>query len=262
MPNRVQTTRHEPPRKIGPPFGDINYVNGRAARTRDRCRRCEVSANCVLASGDFQAFERFLPKMDQILLERDQVLYLEGDPARHVHAISEGALKLYKTLRDGRNQVVGFAFPGDFVDFPFGELHDVNAEAVIATRVCRLPRSELHQLCERSPRLEEKFREIAVHEITFAHGQMLLLGRKTASERIASFLLMMSGVSRRLGNGADGIFIPMARVDIADYLGLTVETVSRTLSRMKSDRLIDIPDIHHVTLCDIEAINDLAEGED
>ena len=134
-------------------------------------------------------------------------------------------LKLFKQLADGRRQIVGFMVPGDFLGLAFGGLHLCSAEAVTEVTLCRFPRAAFLALCDECPALEKEILQRTSTELAAAQEQMLLLGRKTALERVASFVLSMGRRQRR--RTAEAVALPMNRIDIADHLGLTVETVSR-----------------------------------
>jgi CRP/FNR family transcriptional regulator len=173
-------------------------------------------------------------------------LFQEGDPADDVFTITSGMLKLIKPMRDGRRQITGFMLPGDFLGLAFGRTYVYSAEAVVPTAVCRFRRSQFLGLLEECPALEKEILGRTSTELAAAQEQMLLLGRKTARERVASFIVALA---RRRKLGADGpLELPMSRADIADYLGLTIETVSRTFTMFRKERLIGLPDKHLVEI--------------
>jgi CRP/FNR family transcriptional regulator len=194
-----------------------------------------------------------------VRLRADELLFQEGDPAVHVFNVVRGAIKLYKLLPDGRRQITGFLFTGDFLGLASRQGYAYGAEALVPCELCRFPRERLETLFDQFPGMQRRLREFANDELAAAQDQMLLLGRKTATEKVASFLLTL----RQRENGENGdLSIPllMNRSDIADYLGLTVETVSRTFTRLKADGIIDLPDSRDVTVCKPEALTELSEG--
>ncbi len=181
-------------------------------------------------------------------LDPGKVLFFETDPANHVFEVLKGALRLYKLMPDGRRAITGFIFPGEILGVAFKDRYLYSAEAVTQVRLQRYPRAQLHDNLARSPGLSREVLAMACDELSAAQDQVLLLARKSAYERIASFLLT---VARRLS--ADGepvreIDLPMTRLDIADYLGLTIETVSRAFSKLKADGLIALPSPHKVVV--------------
>ena len=167
-----------------------------------------------------------------------RMLFEEGDPAEHVFTITAGMIKLYKLLSDGRRQIVGFLVPGDFLGLAFGRTYVYGAEAVVPTSTCRFGRHQFLALLDECPTLEKEILTRTATELAAAQEQMLLLGRKTARERVASFILALA-LRRRIEAGRP-FELAMSRADIADYLGLTVETVSRTLSLLGRDGLIEL----------------------
>lgn len=196
----------------------------------------------------------------QVRLVSGQMLFQEGDDADTVFNVVQGIIKLYKLLPDGRRQITGFLFAGDFLGIAASGAYSHSAEAVADVTLCRFPRKKLYQLFERFPKLESRLLGIATDELTAAQDQMLLLGRKTASEKLSSFLLALARRSGVTGDAGDPVHVPMTRTDVADYLGLTVETVSRTLGRLKQAGLIEVPNAHEVVLTRRDEIEEIAEG--
>lgn len=187
-------------------------------------------------------------------LDPNEVLFWEGDPADNVFEIVCGVLRLYRLLSDGRRAIVGFMFPGDVLGVPCREGYSYTAEAVTALRVRRLSRAQVLRLIDESVTVRRDLLAMAYDEMCAAQDHMLLLGRKTAEEKVASFLLH---VARRAGGGdalATEINLPMTRLDMADFLGLTIETVSRLMSKLKHDGLIALPSPSKVLLRDIEGL--------
>jgi len=187
-------------------------------------------------------------------------IFDEGEVADHRFNVISGSVKIYKLMSDGRRQIVGFLFPGDFLGLSQSEVYAYSAESITDTELCRFPRSGLEDLVNRIPALERRFLGVAVNELAVAQDQMLLLGRKTAMEKVTSFLLMLSKRAKSRGQPENPIFMPMTRSDLGDYLGLTMETVSRAMSQLKADGVISqLPD-SKLNLQDLDALRGLAEG--
>lgn len=193
-------------------------------------------------------------------LATGQALLEEGDPAEHFFNVTAGALKLYKGLSDGRRQITGFAYAGHFLGLAVSSTYAFSAEAIGPVRVCRFSRRELRVLLDEFPQLEKRLFEAASNELVAAQEQMLLLGRKTAVERVASFLLGAAGEDPCCTRAGVQLHLPMSRHDIADYLGLTIETVSRTFTRLKADHLIELPSPSEVVLLERSRLERIAEG--
>jgi CRP-like cAMP-binding protein len=181
-------------------------------------------------------------------------LYAQGDDARHWYQVRSGVLRTCKLLSDGRRQIDDFLFPGDFFGFEIGAEHCFAAEAVTAATVIRYARGRLDSATSDNPRMSARLLQITLRQLGKAHERLMLLGRKTAEERVASFLLEMLKRSPA-GSAVD---LAMSRIDIADYLGLTIETVSRTFSALKRDGVIALHSAHHVAILDHDALEDLS----
>ncbi|MBD3837252.1 helix-turn-helix domain-containing protein [Brevundimonas sp.] len=205
-----------------------------------------------------------LAKLDSIAertaLKAGEGLIRQGDPAGHVFNITSGSVRVYKLLPDGRRQITGFLFAGDFVGLATGEDYAFSAEAIEDATLCRFRKSDYRALIREAPALESALLERATHELAAAQNQMLLLGRKTALERVASFLLNLPEDPVR--PATDGLVrLPMTRAEIADYLGLTIETVSRVFSRLKTTGVIRLVSLHELRIENPDRLAALAEGE-
>jgi CRP/FNR family transcriptional regulator, anaerobic regulatory protein len=224
------------------------------------CNTCEVRdfAACAPLNPDEQ--RRLASIMTTVEIAPHQPIFDEADPAEHVYNVTGGAVKIYKLLPDGRRQITGFLLPGDFLGLTHKEAYAYSAEALGPTRLCRFPRRKLEGLLDEIPKLEQRLLGMASHELAAAQDQMMLLGRKSAKERVVSFLLMMSNGATRRGKPADPVTLPMNRSDIADYLGLTIETVSRTFTQLRTQKLIELLDEKQVRLLKHEALREIATG--
>lgn len=190
-----------------------------------------------------------------------KVLFFEGDNADNVYNVISGVIRLSKLLPDGRRQITGFMFPGDFLGITLEDEHAFTAEAVTQAEMCRFSRGRFEDFLTVQPRLERRLYALAAHELAAARKQLVLLGRKTASERLASFILMLADRSTGLAGDEDDIVtLPMSRTDIADYLGLRIETVSRELTALKTSQLIRLLGTHELRILDRAALQALSEG--
>lgn len=224
------------------------------------CTHCDLGAMAFCAGLSTQQFRCFMTVLGQASVEPGTTIFREGDPAQHLYTITAGAVKLYKLLSDGRRQIITFLFPGDFFGMTINDNYAYTAESMTPAVFCRFPRRKLESLFTELPLLERKLLGAITQELTAAQEQMLLLGRKTARERVASFLV---DLRRRLSSKGDKsplFTLPMSRSDIADFLGLTIETVSRTLTGLKRDGLIALPDANHVLIQRFDELLRIAEG--
>jgi len=171
-------------------------------------------------------------------LAKDEELFAEGDHADCFYKVISGALRSFKLLSDGRRQIDAFHLPGDFLGLEAGGTHRFSAEAVCTAGVVAYRRCRLPALTQQDPAFREELMAAVLVSLERAQDHMLLLGRKTAEEKLATFLL---GMAERLSDDEQHFDLPMPRADIADHLGLTIETVSRKLSQFARDGLIRLP---------------------
>ncbi|WP_447909312.1 Crp/Fnr family transcriptional regulator [Brevundimonas bullata] len=197
---------------------------------------------------------------ETVTAQPGQALFHEGDPNPFVFNVVDGAVKLYRLLPDGRRQITGFLFQGDFLGLGGRGASRFTAEALTPLSACRFRRSEFDQLLNALPALEHRLVAMAGDELMAAQEQIVLLGRKTARERIASFLTRLSARQVQLGGPEGRVHLPMTRLDIADYLGLTIETVSRVFTQFKTSGLIQLLPNNEVALPHPAALKALGEG--
>lgn len=189
-----------------------------------------------------------------------QTLVQEGDAADWLFNIVSGTVKLYRALTDGRVQIVGFLGEGDFMGVPATMHHASSAEAVTSVEACAFPRRAFDRLMADSPTLERRLFDLVRNEIVAAQDHLLLLGRKTARERVASFLVGMAAKPRCAHSETPCIVLAMTRSEIADYLGLTMETVSRSLTALKEEGLIVAQSHDRLRLVDPDKLRLIATG--
>ncbi len=184
---------------------------------------------------------------------RNEEVFGEGEPSDYVYLVVTGSIRTYKLLADGRRQIAAFCLPGDIFGLDAGETHAFTAEAVERSRLVVTKRSTVLALARRDGAFAGELWQIAAAELERAQAQLLLLGRKNAQERVATFLLEMAERTA----SSDMIRLPMSRQDIADYLGLTIETVSRTISHLEHDATIALPKSRQIELRDKRALAQL-----
>lgn len=238
----------------------LALLSQRLSRTASPCDRCAVREHsfCDVLKG--QEFARLAAVVTGRSFAARQTIVQEGERAEWLFNIISGTVKLYRTLADGRVQIVGFLREGDFVGVPAGPDYSVGAEAVTPVHVCVFPKRAFDRLTNECQTLERKLFELARSEVAAAREHMLLLGRKTASERVASFLIEMAVPSAGREPQEPRVHLPMARNEIADYLGLTMETVSRTLTKFRTQRLISLQTPDQILLSRVDRLRDIAAG--
>ena len=233
----------------------------RAVPSSSPCRACKVSDLGEWLALDEEELAAVTEIRSTVELDRHQSLFIEGDPAQNLFTVMDGVMGIYKLLPDGRRQITGFLYPGDFLGLPDGEAYAYSAEAVCDVALCRYPRDKLIALFKRFPNMEHRLLAFERHELAAAQDQVMLLGRKTARERVASFLVTMSERAAQRGQPDNPISLPMTRADIADYLGLTTETVSRTVTIFKREGVITTLQNGEIDIAERERLREIAERD-
>ena len=180
-------------------------------------------------------------------------IYGEEEPAEYFYQVVSGAVRTYKLLGDGRRQIGAFHLPGDVFGLEAGENHHFSAEAVADSSIRIAKHSAVMAMAARDHDLSTELWTRTANNLERAQDHMLLLGRKNAEERVASFLLQMADRE----SVESTVELPMSRQDIADYLGLTIETVSRTFTRLEDEATIELPSSRRVQLCNRAALRRL-----
>jgi CRP/FNR family transcriptional regulator len=203
------------------------------------CGTCDIRSLSVCGVLSPSELERLRTAMVTTHFSAGESIIHEGEPASALFNIVSGYVKLYKLLSDGRRQITGFLVPADFLGIALNKNYAYTAEAIEDVQLCRFDRLKFGALLPELPNLEHRLLEAACTELAAAQDQMVLLGRRTALERLASFLLQWhrrTAIHSKSGT----VSLPMSRSDIADYLGLTIETVSRSLTLLKKAKVVQL----------------------
>ena len=221
------------------------------------CRSCEArhKGMCgVLNSTELRALSRHTRMVRHASGEE---LVAASVPIESYATVMHGVVKLTKVLEDGRQQIVGLQFAPDFLGRLFAQESVVTAEAASDVDLCRIPKGALERLIAENPRLEHRLMQQTLRELDEAREWMVTLGRKTAAEKVASFVYL---IATHLDPSEDSeekrrsFELPLSRGDIADFLGLTIETVSRQLSRLRAEKIIAISAVTRIEVPDIERL--------
>jgi len=223
------------------------------------CETCKVREIAACSVLDKDELARLEAVSKTRTFEPGQAIFDEGEDPRFIYNLTEGTIRLVKLLPNGRRQIVGFNFPGDMMGLATHGFYTCSAEAITPIKVCQFPRQQLLDLLETFPSMKTRLLNIAADELSEAQEQMLLLGRKSPIEKVASFLYRLCQESGRTGDSENEIDLVMGRSDIADYLGLTIETVSRTFTKLRNDEVITLEGNHHVIVNDMDHLEDIAE---
>ena len=190
-------------------------------------------------------------------IESKEHVFCEGDPRLHVFRVEEGVIAIYKTLCDGRRRIIDFAYPGDLLGLGVLDEHILSAQATSPAKVRCFSAASLEAMAENDADLALKLYKSVCQELTATRSLLVTVGQRSAVERVAAFLL---GLRRRSGDETgETVTLAMRRSDIADLLGLTIETVSRTLTKLRTMGVIDVElGGTTVTLRDVPRLTDLA----
>lgn len=187
-------------------------------------------------------------------------IFCEGDVAAHVFRVESGNVCIYRMVPDGRRQVIDFAYPGDIIGLGALRVHAASAQATSKIRVRCIPTATLHEIAQSDPAFGLKLYEAMAQELIAARELLFTISQRTAAERLAAFLLALSRRNQRHGDDPSEIVLPMTRADIADFLGLTIETVSRNFTKFRAEGLIDIEQCILVTILDAKRLGDHVDG--
>ena len=224
------------------------------------CGNCRLNSICLplaLESDDIEQLDNIIQRSKP--LQKNQHLYREGDEFQSVYAVRSGTLKAYKTTDDGREQVTGFYFPGEILgmDGISNNTHASSAKSLETAAICEIPFSSLEKLSAIMPSLQRHFFQLMSREITEDQQLITLLSKNSADERVASLMLSISTRNARRKLSATQFRLPMSRIDIGNYLGLTVETVSRVFTRMQKLGVLEVSN-KEIEISDIQGLREVA----
>lgn len=190
----------------------------------------------------------------EVLLPAGATLAHAGDPRREVYTVTRGMLRRVRLLPDGRRLIAGFLMAGDFIGYSGAPEYRHSLEAVTDCALCVFPLQSMRALCQRHPALESGMLAQACEELDATRGNLMLLARLAPAERLAGFLIELAQRQQRRGGSVAQVALPMTRADIADHLGLTIETVSRSFTRLRQGGLIAFDDPRQIELVDLPAL--------
>ena len=224
------------------------------------CGNCRLGTICLplaLEDDDVVKLEEIVQRGRP--LQKGEHLYRESDPFTSVYAVRSGAIKGYRLTGDGQEQVTGFYFPGEIIgmDGISKDKYASSAKALETAAVCEIPFNRLEELSTQIPSMQRHFFQLMSQEITTDQHLITLLSKNSAEERIASLLISISARNARRNLSKTSFRLPMSRTDIGNYLGLTVETVSRVMSRFNKQDLVAV-DSKEITLLDLDGLKKVA----
>lgn len=223
------------------------------------CAYCAVrsSSFCGLVPNEDMA--NLSAQSRPMTLDRRKSLFRQGDDSHSIYVVTSGNLQLHQLLADGRRQVIGFAIAGDLVGYPFADHYDHGAEALDSVYLFQFPRQEFIQFVSAQSHLMQALLTVTADELHRAREQLALVSQKNAERKMAQFLISFRGLSNRPGGATALLPVRIPQADIADFLGLTIETVNRMLARFMREQAINISEAG-IELVDLPHLHILAEG--
>lgn len=245
-------------------MSEINLHNaGGNSSFQTTCSNCQLAAICLPIALETQEMDR----LDEIIqrgrpLHRGDHVFREDDTFTSIYSVRSGALKTYTVTEDGREQVTGFYLPGEIfgMDGMGKSQHTDSAKALETSAICEIPFSQLQSLSTQISGLQRNIFQVIGQGINYDRQLITLLSKNSAEERIASLLVSISSRHSRRKLSSSAFHLPMSRTDIANYLGLTVETVSRIFSRFQKQGLMAV-DNKDVTILDLDKLHGIAHGD-
>ena len=219
------------------------------------CQNCEARHRGICGVLSENELLELSKSSRQVTRKSGEKLINDADPIQSYASVMRGVVKLSKILEDGRQQVVGLQFAPDFLGRLYGRESNLNADAASDVELCRMPKSTVEALVAHNPALEGRLLEQTLRELDEAREWMVTLGRKTANEKVASFLYLIATHEDPTHNDISISFdLPLTRADIADFLGLTIETVSRQFTKLRKSEVIVIKNHRHIEVPNTEKL--------
>jgi len=232
------------------------------AEVRVACQDCSLFQLCIpvgIDSADLRFLDAIIKRRRP--LKRGEHLFQVGAPFQAIYAVRSGSIKTYVPTDDGQEQVTGFHLPGELLglDAISSQHHPCAAKALETTSLCEIPFDEFGELCNRIPSLQQQLIKVMSKELLHDQSLLMLLGKKSADERLAALLVSLSERYRRRGFSATEFHLSMSRNDIGNYLGLAVETVSRLFTRFQDEALLSVQR-KHIRILNLERLNAIANN--
>lgn len=222
------------------------------------CTDCEVRKMAICAALQDDVLSELEAIMTSRKLAANETLVDVGQQKLKVFSLTSGMLRLFTLLPDGRRQISGFLYPGDYLGLADDEVYSQTAEAVVPSALCSFTVSSMDALMLKHPALKDRLYVMTREALRQSRDNQLVLGRLAPVEKLASFLLVLSVQAERSGVSSNPLLLLMNRTDIADYLGLTIETISRCFTKLRVQGLIELPDANTVTILSQRSLSAVA----
>jgi len=226
---------------------------------KNRCSECNIRPYSFCRCLKEEKLKEFSKISSEKKFKNKENIFLQQDDAKNIYNITEGNVKIYQLIDDGRIQIIGFLYPGDFFGSYKNGKYNYCAEAIGNARVCIFEQKKLDYYIENNMALAKELLNQTSHELTLAQDRMGVLGKLDATERLAKFLMNISEQRKRIGWKNNPLSLPMTRQDIADYLGLTIETVSREVSKLKTSNVVKVLSAKQIYINDFDKLSNLSK---
>jgi CRP/FNR family transcriptional regulator len=232
------------------------------SKIKATCSNCSLHELCLprgLKIADLEKLEHVVKGSRPI--EKGKHIFRAEDPFESIYAVRTGSVKVYIINESGEEQIIGFYFPGEIIGFDAIEHHKHTCSAVTleTTTYCAMPYGKMSDICKEIPEFQNQMFRLLSREISNENQLLLTINKRSAEERIATFLISLSSRFRNLGYSAKEYNLPMSRQEIGNYLGLTIETVSRLFTKFQRNGLVKI-DRKSISLENLPAIHAICDG--
>ena len=236
----------------------INFKSLKAS-----CKNCSLVELCLprgLDNSDLSTLDDVIQQ--RRLVQKNENIFSQGEKSGCIYAVRSGSVKTYTTAKNGEDQILGFHLPGEILglDGMDNHIHSCSGTALATSTICELPICDLNVLCVKIPGLQQQLLSLISNEITKDHTMLMLLARRNAEQKLATFFINLSDRFKERGYSANEFDLTMSRYDIGNYLGLADETVSRLISKFKENNIINAVR-KKITIIDHEKLCEIAEGE-
>jgi len=218
------------------------------------CRNCIARSATLCASLDDADMPRLFEIATELEYTAGELIVRQEQPAEYVFSIRSGYAMLFRLTLEGKRQILAFLFPGDFMGFTSEDNYHYGVSAIEETAVCRFERVALESLIKQFPSMDRKLRFTLTRAMDASYELLFSLGRKDAIQKVASFIWYISYRQRKLAQPDNPIELPMRRADVADFLGLTIETVSRAFTTLREMKAIQLHDAYTVEIIDMQQL--------
>lgn len=228
----------------------------------ESCKTCSLAELCLPRGLQNEELQR----LDDVIKARrvihtGDLLFKQGTDNSSIYAVRSGSIKTFTILENGEEQILGFHLPGEIVGLAGLDqsIHNCSSTALETSSICELPLDELESICLQIPSLQKQLLKLISREISQDHKMLLLLAKKNSDQRVATFLLSLSGRFKLRGLASDSFILSMSRQDIANYLGLAVETISRILTKFSEEGVVDVTR-RSIEITDHDRLHEIADA--